>query len=278
MTSTNQNCCLPNCIQVSTNCKEHVIDTNCYINYDPFIGNIRKIYKSYEDKSRNVRYKYEVGETLDYCHKPRLAPACTVLPEFYRDYKILLAGYSTYGGCPKKSSLKYYDVERLNNMFAENYVVEQVPGDPNDPNPNVRGPKKIICEDTTPFRVCQPSNIPAGSRFRLFVVFAYRYEICDTVYCENKPWKFDLYVADLPSVNCLSADSCKVPNLQLQLVSSLDTDNMFSVGSEPTCVLCSYNNTNTNDDLGGQNGGVNNETSDDELIKLVLPLVSKYAL
>lgn len=272
MTSTNQNCCLPNCIQVSTNCKEHVIDTNCYINYDPFIGNIRKIYKSYEDKSRNVRYTYLEGDSAD-CYRPRLNPACTVLPQFFRDYKILLAGYSTYGGCPKKSSLKYYDVERLNNMFAENYVVEQVNGDTLNPPP-----KKIICEDTAPFRICQPSNIPAGSRFRLFVVFAYKYEICDTVYCENKPWKFDLYVADLPSVNCLSADSCKVPNLQLQLVSSLDTDNMFSVGSEPTCVLCSQNNCH--DDTCGRSVVVNNETSDDdiELIKLVLPLVSKYAL
>ena len=269
-TPTNQNCCLPSCIPVTTNCKDCIIETNCYINYDPFIGNIRKIYKSYEEKARNVRYQYAPGLTAD-CYRPQIVSSGGVLPAFYVDYKIILAGFSTYGGCPKKSSLKFYDTQRLNNLFAENYVVEQIPSGESGP-----GPKKIICEDSCPFKICQPANIPSGSRFRLFLVFAYRYDICDTIYCENKPWKFDLYVADLPSINCLSQESCKVPSLQLQLVSTLDSENMFSVGSEPTHVLC----TQSIDDLGRGGIVITNETEpeDQDVIKLILPLVNKYAL
>lgn len=277
--STNQNCCLPNCINVTTNCKDCPIDTNCYINYDPMIANLRKIYKSYEDRARNVKYEY-VGSTTndDRCNKPRLSSTCSVIPRYYQDYKILLAGYSTYGGCPKKSVLKFYDTEKINNMFAENYVVEQY-------NPaGTEVIRKIICEDFCPFRLCQPANIPAGSRYRIFFVFAYRFDLCDTIYCDNKPWKLDIYVADLPSINCLPHEACKVPNLHLQFVNSMDSENMDSVSDiEPQCVLCRQPDGGIGTDEGGVDTGSNNvvltqRQMDLENIRLVMPILSKYAL
>lgn len=232
MTTTNQNCCLPNCLNVTVNCKDCIIDTNCYINYDPLICNLRKIYKSYEERAKNVRYEIECGD-ITKCCKPTLIPQCKVLPQFWTDYRIQLSGYSYYGGCPKKSVIKFYDTEKINNLFAEQYVVERTVG--------ADTIRSIICEEVCPFKLCQPANIPANSRFRLFFVFAYKYEICDTIYYEKdecKPWKYDLYVADLPSVNCINQDSCRIPQLQLQLVATLDSENFNSVGNAPVCVLC----------------------------------------
>jgi hypothetical protein len=277
--STNQNCCLPNCINVTTNCKDCPIDTNCYINYDPLIANLRKIFKSYEDRAKNVKYEYLSVDDDNRCNRPTLRSTCSVLPKYYQDYKILAAGYSTYGGCPKKSLLKFYNAEKINNLFAENYVVEQY----NSSGDQII--RKIICEDFCPFRLCQPSNIPAGSRYRIFFVFAYKYDLCDTIYCDNKPWKLDIYVADLPSINCLPNDICKVPNLHLQFVNSMDTENMDSVSDvEPQCVLCRQPvenpgspTTPINDtDAGTQT--ITQRQIDLENIRLVMPLLSKYAL
>lgn len=279
--STSNTCCLPNCINVTVNCKDCLIDTNCYIHYDPLVCNIRKIYKSYEERAKNVKYEYESCGDASACCKPTLKTSCFTIPQFWEDYKIRVAGYSYYGGCPKKSVIKFYDSKKLNDLFAENYVVERT----------VAGKtvKSVICEDICPLRLCQPANIPANSRFRLFFVFAYKYEICDTIYCEDKPWKYDLYVADLPSVNCLNQDTCRIPQLQLQLVATLDSENFESVGCEaPQCVLCaqptvpvsdcresSYSIANLRGCSGGT-GGYDNETLQEELE--ILPLILKYTV
>lgn len=228
MTSNTQ-CCLPSCLNVTVNCKDCIVDTNCYINYDPLICNLRKIYKSYEERSKNVKYIIS-PQSSNPC-KPVLE-ATTEFPTFWNDYRIVLAGYSAYGGCPKKNSIKFYDAKKINDLFSENYVVV-------DSN----GANRIICEDVCPFRLCQPHNIAGNSKYRLIIVFAYKYDICDTIYYgddeECKPWKYDLYVADLPSINCLYQDQCKIPQLQLQLVASLDSANFDSVGdTEPEVVLC----------------------------------------
>jgi hypothetical protein len=225
--TTNTNCCLPTCLNVTVNCRDCIIDTNCYINYDPLICNLRKIYKSYEERAKNVKYTFD---TYEGC-KIKTTAVCNVLPEFWKDYKIVLAGYSAYGGCPKKNLIKFYDTKKINDLFAENYVVT-----------DSQGKKRIICEDICPFRLCQPHNVAGNSKYRLIIVFAYKYDICDTIYYDDeecKPWKYDLYVADLPSINCLYQDQCKIPQLQLQLVATLDSKDFDSVGDEePACVLC----------------------------------------
>jgi hypothetical protein len=275
-TSTNQNCCLPNCINVTVNCKDCIIDTNCYINYDPLVCNLRKIYKSYEERAKNVKYEISNCGTPETCCKPVLTTSCTTKPKFWDDYRIQLSGYSYYGGCPKKSVIKFYDTKKINDLFAETYVVERLV--------NQEIIQSIICEDVCPFKVCQPANVPANSRFRLFFVFAYKYDLCDTIYLgECKAWKYDLYVADLPSVNCLNQDVCRVPQLQLQLVATLDGENFSSLGTKPICVLCKQPNVPTqcpDQSFFSSNQNGDSGLSPEETITdiEVLGLVLKYSI
>lgn len=208
-----ERCQLQQSIPVRVNCNNCVIDTNCYINYDPFVHNLRKIYRSYEDKAKNVK---------------DISPGCTPGAQYYKDYKIVFAGFITNGGHPKKSNIKFYDVNAINKLFTQEYVVI----DSNDR-------KRIICDDTCPFKICQPHNIPSNSKFRLFFVFEYKYDICDTTPNSEKPPKYDLYVADLPNVNCQFQDQCRVPQLNLQLVTTLDTANSEEPEEDPSfCYLC----------------------------------------
>lgn len=207
-----ERCLVQECVPVRVNCNTCVVDTNCYINYDPIIHNLRKIYRSYEDRSKNVR---------------TAAPGCTAAAIYYEDYKIAFAGFITHGGCPKKTSIKFYNVDSINELFTSSYVVK-----------DSTGRERIICDDTCGFRVCQPHNVPANSKFRLFVIFEYKYDICDTVADQDTPPKYDLYVADLPNVNCHFQEQCRVPQLNLQLVASVDTKNACLPSDKEDLNLC----------------------------------------
>lgn len=246
-----ERCQLQQCVPVRVNCNNCVVDTNCYINYDPFVHNLRKIYRSYEDKAKNVK---------------DLPVGCTPGAQYYVDYKIVFAGFITHGGHPKKSNIKFYDVDAINKLFTQEYVVI-------DSNNRER----IICDDTCPFKICQPHNIPANSKFRLFFVFEYKYDICDTEPSNDKPPKYDLYVADLPNVNCHFQDQCKVPQLNLQLVTTLDTANSELPDTDPAfCYLCT---ASPNDDCCSKNinyskNGIEEILSPHQVLSILLAKIS----
>lgn len=229
--STNQRCCVNNCLPVTVDCNDCLIDTNCYIRYDPLICNLRKVFKKYEEKAQNTKAEYDGCED-DKCG-PKITYKCKTLAKLWQDYDLVSAAYSYYGGCPKESYLSFFNVEKIREQFSAQYVVN-MPG--TDGEENLR----IICEDKCPFRLCQPINIPVGSKFRVIFIFKYRYNPCDEIL--NDPCthvKYDVYVADLPSVHCDSKNQCKVPLLQLHLAATIDTKNLPNEDlSTPVCILC----------------------------------------
>lgn len=216
-------CCKP-CVNFTVDCNEQYVDSNCYVTFDPHILNLRKIYKKYEEMARNVRFELD-------CNGNRVV-SCGRLAKIFDDYCLVAAGYTTYGGCPKKSSTHYYNVNEINRVFAEKYVVD-LGEDEED--------LRVICEDKGSFQICQQTNVIMNSKIRFIFIFKYLYDLSDTIHISSddcKAWKYDVYICDIPNSCPPSNDSCKYNHINLHHIYTLNTKNLYYPLNKPYCLLC----------------------------------------
>lgn len=204
-------CCEAPCEKVTTNCAVHLERTN-YVQFDPVVCNIREIYKKYEYMARNVK-------------RSSTGTSSKSLAKLFEDYDLVAAGYSASSACLKKTEVKFYDINQIRSLFTEQFVVDN---SSNASNPEL----KVICENS-PFKLCQPKLLPCDAKYRLVLVFFYRYEECDRDLDSDKPFKLDFYAVDVPSVNCKTDIK-----LNLQLVLSVDTDMIAQERNVPTNYRC----------------------------------------
>lgn len=204
-------CCEAPCEKVTTNCAVHLERTN-YVQFDPVVCNIREIYKKYEYMARNVK-------------RNGTSTSSKSLAKLFEDYDLVAAGYSASSACLKKTEVKFYDINEIRSLFTEQFVVDNS-SDASDPE------LKVICENS-PFKLCQPKLLPCDAKYRLVLVFFYRYEECDRDVDSDKPFKLDFYAVDVPSVNCKTDIK-----LNLQLVLSVDTDMIAQERNVPTNYRC----------------------------------------
>jgi hypothetical protein len=147
------------------------------------------------------------------------------LAKIFDDYDLVSAGYSASSACLKKTEVKFYDINEIRSLFTEQFVV--------DNSANAGFPDlKVICEPSS-LKMCQPRLLPCDAKFRLVLVFFYRYEECDRDLNENKPFKLDFYAVDVPSINCKSD-----LKLNLQLVLSVDSDMIAQERDVPQNYRC----------------------------------------